>query len=168
MYNIMSRSNVLKKIYFSGAFYLFANMVSAAPLENVNCPTAEEIRQFQLREVGSDYFDENTNRIIFSAYLTKDVPVKNGSWYFFITNLNTDKNSNLKYALNDYLEQIEPISSTPFQYDYSFDYTSKKMVKRPVCFYSIQHDTSIQASATIFANDSDSLIIHRENKRYQK
>lgn len=157
----MSHSNLIKKIFLSGIFCLNINNAIASQVENITCPTIEEIKQFKLFNVSSDYFNKKTNGIIFSGRLWQNIPLKDGSWSFWINDLSTNKDSNIKDSLNAAIEKLEPVSITSFQYDYSLDFDTHKVVKTPICFYQDPNDDSVHAIASYYKKVSLALLTNK-------
>lgn len=115
----------------------------AASLDEITCPTIEELKQLTLLETAVDSFDKTNQKINFYTLSGVKEEYSKG-WSFLMKNLQAEKGDDLEVIYHSMMEKLSRVSSEPFQYSMT-NYSKYK--KLPVCIYNVEGEENIQAIA---------------------
>lgn len=135
--------HLVKNLILVGAVFFGIQESSASNVEDIVCPTVDQLKQYKLIFTDAGGYDQNSQRMSFSAVLNPGGNESDRGWSLGIDSMQAEKGEDLNAILTSTIGKLEPVSSDPFQ----FIETIWEKEKTPVCVYTVPGNENINALA---------------------
>lgn len=118
-------------------------------IQNITCPTVEELKQFDFEFAAPYGFDNKTKSLKFMTYEYGFMPNTEQSWDFFLYPVKVKSSHDVEGSIKTVVDALEPVSGVPFEYKIGDE------VYNDLCIYTLPGDEDVQAIAMLGFNDGN-------------